>query len=211
MPEDLEVVIREKIRPAVDATLEQIGSLEKFATDLAARLDDTCLVDINVDTRLGYRDAKRKFKKQFLRKLLLLHYGNVSEVARVTGKNRRSIHRLIRKFAINIRKIKKELIRPYDIELNAVSSAVEHVLQDYRGQSSYPFLKLYADIPAISGNILDTLPRPTLSFEAAQKNFETRYFKKALKENSHSVLKTAKRIGLRQETLYRKLRSLSII
>jgi DNA-binding NtrC family response regulator len=40
--------------------------------------------------------------------------------------------------------------------------------------------------------------------------FEVQYFKKALKENKDNISKTARKIGLRYETLHRKLKSLGL-
>jgi DNA-binding NtrC family response regulator len=40
--------------------------------------------------------------------------------------------------------------------------------------------------------------------------FEKQYFEKALKENKGNVSKTARKIGLRYETLHRKLKKLGL-
>ena len=100
--EDLELVLHQKVKPIVDeATLKHLGvSIDKLTDDITSKLSRTTLVDIEADTSLPYKEAKKKFKKAFLTKLLLLNLGNISEVARITGQNRRSIHRLIKVFSI---------------------------------------------------------------------------------------------------------------
>jgi len=214
MPEDLEIVIKDKIKPIIEESTEKhLGvNIDKLSEDITSKLGKTSLIDIEVDTRKSYKEAKNIFKKAFLTKLLLLNLGNVSEVARITGKNRRSIHRLIRRFNINVKKIKKELVRPYEVQLNTVSSIIEHVLDDYRTVVHPDRLKrMYVNVSHLSEDILKEMPEPRMSFKAAQIEFEKRYFIKALKENNHNITKTAKRIGLRSETLHRKLRILKII
>jgi len=214
MDNDLEKVVKEKIKPLIEeSTTRYLGvNIEKLSDDITAKLDRSSLIDLEVDTRLPYKEAKNKFKKSFLTKLLLLNLGNVSTVAKITGKNRRSIHRLIRRFGINIKKIKKELIRPYDMKLSAMSSIIGHVLDDYKSVLHPDRLdNMYANVSSLSEGILKEMPQPRMTFEEAQKEFEKRYFEKALKENSHNFAKTAKHIGLRYETLNRKLRKLNMI
>jgi len=214
MAEDLEIVIKQKIRPIIDEVTEKhMGvSIDKLSEDITSRLDRTALIDIEVDTRLPYKVAKRKFKKRFLTKLLLLNLGNISEVARITGKNRRSIHRLIRTLSINIKKIKKELIRPYDMRLESMSHMIENALHPYQSIVHPTRMEtMYANIHNLSEDILKEMPQQTMSFEQAQLDFEHRYFIKTLNENNHNIAKTAKKIKLRYETLLRKLRSLHMI
>jgi len=213
MEDDLEIVLLKKIKPIIDDTTEKYMSItiDKLSDDITSKLRNTPLIDIEVNVT-GYKVAKNNFKKAFLRKLLLLHYGNISEVARVTGKNRRSIHRLIKRFGINVKRIKKELIRPYDIKLSNVSSTISNVLNNYKRVIHPSRLEdMYNSMGAISENILKELPEPMLSFKQAQIEFEKRFFSKALKENKYNLSKTSKKIGLRQETLNRKLRALKII
>ena len=45
----------------------------------------------------------------------------------------------------------------------------------------------------------------------AEREFEKKYLKAALQENDNNISKTARKIGLRFETLHRKLKSLGLI
>ncbi len=212
--EDLEIVLREKVKPLVDkATEENLGvSIDRLSEDITSKLTAPTLIELEVDTALPYKQAKRKFKKAFLTKLLLLNLGNISEVARITGSNRRSIHRLIKLLGINIKKIKRELIRPYDMQLSAINIIIGNVLDDYRTILHPDKLRaMYGKVSGISEDILRELPSPRMTFSEAQVEFEKRYFSRVLKENSHNIMKTAKKIGLRHETLQRKLRALKMI
>ena len=211
--EDLEVVVEQRIRPILDEASEKyLGlSIAKLSDDITSRLRSSALLDIEVDLTLPYREAKRKFRKSFLTKVLLLKLGNISEVARVTGQDRRSIHRLIKSLHINIRKIKKDLIRPYDVQVVRVNSIIEHVLDEYKSIIHPDRLtELYSNVGGISEEITKELPVPSLTFRQAQREFAKRYFEGALRQNSGNVPGTAKAIGLRQETLSRKLRALGM-
>ena len=59
----------------------------------------------------------------FLEKELQIHYGNISEVARITGVNRRSIHRLVDK---TISKVKQFAQSAHDrSELNKKNNEIQ--------------------------------------------------------------------------------------
>ena len=54
-------------------------------------------------------------------------------------------------------------------------------------------------------NIVKELPDNPLSLKDAEKEFEERYFKQALLDHNNNISLTARNIGLRFETLHRKL------
>lgn len=209
---DLEVVLRKKIKPLIDESTEKhLGvSIDQLTVDITSRLSSP-LIDIEVDTSLPYKQAKAKFKKGFLTRLLLLNLGNVSEVARITGQNRRNIHRLIKQLNINVKKIKKELIRPYDIKIGAINSIIGSTLDEYKTIVHPTRLReMYQNVSNLSEGILKELPEQTVSFQKAQREFELRYFRQILRENSN-LMNAAKKIGLRYETLHRKLKALNLL
>ncbi|MCH8330795.1 MAG: hypothetical protein IH946_05360, partial [Bacteroidetes bacterium] len=57
--------------------------------------------------------------------------GNISEVARVSGLDRRSVHRLIVRLKINIAKFREERMPEY-VREHVVQGIIEHVLQNYK-------------------------------------------------------------------------------
>lgn len=212
--EDLEIVLKEKVKPLIDSeTQKNLGvNIDQLSEDITSKLNKSTLIDIEIDIALPYKNSKKKFKRAFLTKLLLLHLGNISEVARVSGTNRRSIHRLIKVFHINVKKIKKELIRPYDMKINTLNNLIGHVLNDYKTIIHPQRLKkMYISVSNLSENILKELPEPKMTFTQAQKNFELRFFKQVLKDNNNNITKTAKKIGLRYETLQRKLKAIDML
>ncbi len=212
--EDLEIVLKTRVRPIVDEATERFLGINigRLSDDITSKLNRSSLLDISVNTSLGYKAAKKQFKKAFLTKILLLSLGNISEVAKITGKNRRSIHRMINEFSINIKKIKKELIRPYDIRVSTMNTIIENVLADYKTIIHPDKLRqLYLNVSTISGDIIREIPQPMMTFKEAETVFDRRYLKSALAENDYNVSKTARKIELRYETLYRKLRRIGLL
>ncbi len=213
MKPNLDKVLEEKIKPIIsDATSKFLGvHINELNEDISSKLTKSILADIEIDFTLNFKDSKKKFKKAYIRKILQLKLGNITEVARVTGTNRRSIHRLIKELNIDIDTIKKELLKPYNIKVHAVSHAIENVLENYKGMIHPDRLEqVYENVGTISEDILKGLPEKPLTLKEAEHEFEKQYLKKLLKKNNNNVSKTAKKIGLRYETLHRKIKLLKI-
>jgi len=211
---DLERVIVDEVKPLVDeATQKFIGvNIGKLSDDITSKLNRSSLMDIEIDTTLNYRQARKKFRRAFLTKLLLLNYGNISEVAKKTGKSRRSIHRMIKTLHINVRKIKRELLRPYEIRLSRINTIIGTVLDQYKTVVHPDRLRdMYHNVSSLSEDILKRLPHPDMTFKEAETEFEQRYFKSMLAENDKNISRTARKIGLRYETLQRKLKALGMV
>jgi DNA-binding NtrC family response regulator len=206
--------IEEKIKPVVkDATYKVLGvSIDELTDDITSKLTISSLIDIGIDTSIRFKKAKKKFKKDYLEKMLKLNLGNISEVAKLTHVNRRSLHRLISEFDIDVNRIKKEMRRPYDIKTHAVGNVIEKVLDGYK-QVIHPekLEAAYEGVPEISEDIVKHMPEKPMSMKEAEEEFERRYLQKVLIEHNHNISHTAKAIGLRFETLHRKLKSLGLI
>lgn len=209
----IDELLDEKIKPLIkEATTKLLGiSVDALTDDITAKLTRGPVFDFSVDTTLKFKEAKRQFKKAYIKKMLQLHFGNISEAARYAGIDRRSIHRLISSFHINIEKIKKELLWPYDLKRAAVSHAIEDVLDKYKDVFHPGKLeKMYKNVSVLSNDLLKKLPERHMALKEAEEEFERAYLKKALEENQQHIVQTAKRIGLRYETLHRKMKSLGI-
>ena len=130
----LEEVLNKKVKPLIkEATSRFLGvNIDKLNEDIGSLLHKPTLLGIKIDTSLSFKDAKKKFKQEYLEKLLKLNLGNITEVARLTKTDRRSIHRLINELEIEVKKIKKELVKPYDIKLSSLNIEIEHVLDKYK-------------------------------------------------------------------------------
>ena len=210
----LERLVKKKVKPIIDTAMQKfIGiTINEINKDISEKLEKSPLIDFEIDTKIKFKEAKKIFKKAYLKKLLQINFGNISQVARAADLDRRSIHRIIKKSDINVGKIREEMIRPYEIKQSAVSSIIEDVLGHYK-EVIHPekLEKVYEDVPKISKEILNNLPEKPLTLKEAEEEFEREYFKKALEENGFNVTVAAKKIGLRYETLHRKAKKLGVV
>ena len=214
MPEktDLERVIQDKVKPLIDSSMQKfLGiTIKELSTDISDRLKRTPLLDFKIDTSMPFKKAKKLFKKEYVRKLLQLKQGNISDVARIAAIDRRSIHRFAKDLKREVQKIRKEITNLYSKE-TAVKSIIEESLDTFKDTITPKKLeKAYKNVSTISKDILKELPIKQLTLKQAMEEFEKEYLKKALKENLNNISKTAKAVGLRAETLFRKLRKLGL-
>ena len=214
MPEktDLERVIQDKVKPLIDSSMQKfLGiTIKELSTDISDRLKRTPLLDFKIDTSMLFKKAKKLFKKEYVRKLLQLKQGNISDVARIAAIDRRSIHRFAKDLKREVQKIRKEITNLYSKE-TAVKSIIEESLDTFKDTITPKKLeKAYKNVSTISKDILKELPIKQLTLKQAMEEFEKEYLKKALKENLNNISKTAKAVGLRAETLFRKLRKLGL-
>lgn len=211
--ENLEKVIQEKIKPMLDQAMHQyLGiTVSEIKEDISDRLKKTPLLDLHVDTLIPFKQAKEEFKKKYIIKLLRLRYGNVSDVAKILQLDRRSIHRLIKKFKIDIDKFRKEMMKAEYVKQSAVTDIIEHTINEYKQVINTERLeRFYKNIATLSKNIIQELPMNPLTLKEAEEEFEKQFIVQALKENKFNISKTAKKIGLRFETLHRKIKALNI-
>ena len=210
---NLEKALKDKIEPMLDESMhDMLGvTISEFGRDISDKIEKNPLIAYDVDTSLSFKVAKKLFKKQFLSRMLQNNYGNVSLVAKITGLNRRSIHRAIKELGINVRRTRKEMVKADYYRKEAVDSILKETLDNYRQVIRPSRLeKMYRNVDKISGEIVKELPAIEMTWDEAEVAFEIIYIKKALKENKDNVSKTARKIGLRYETLHRKIKRLGI-
>jgi DNA-binding NtrC family response regulator len=210
---DLEQTLDKKIRPVLDKAMQDyLGvNVKNIETDISDELKKNPLLEISVNTSLNYKDAKKEFKKAYISHLLRLNFGNVSEVARIAHIDRRSIHRMISEFKVKIDDFRKDLFRAEYIKKMEVKNIIENVLDNYKKIIQPDKLEaLYNKAPELSADIVKELPENPMSLKDAEDYFDKKYLRKKLKENDWNISKTARNIGLRFETLFRKIKKLGI-
>ncbi|MFH1439692.1 MAG: helix-turn-helix domain-containing protein [Candidatus Woesearchaeota archaeon] len=210
---NLEIVLDKKVKPLIKyATTKFLGvSIDELNKDITSTLSKSSFGDIKTNYTLNYKKAKKQYKKDFLKRLLVLNLGNISETAKLLGLDRRTLHRMIIEMGIDIKKIKSELLKPYLIKVNALTEAIEDVLDTYKTVLHPKKLEeMYKNVHNLSEDILKDLPEPKISMKEAEELFEKDYFKYHLEKNGHNISKTAKSIGIRFETLHRKMKKLEI-
>jgi len=168
-------------------------------------------LEFEVDTKLKFKDAKKKFKREYVAHLLQLNFGNVADVAKIASVDRRSIHRIVAEMKIEVQKFRDMMQKGQYVKQLAVQDIIQESLETYKGAlNPRKYEALYREAPVLSKNIIREIPETPKTLKEAEREFETRYFEKALAESNHNISKTARRIGLRFETLHRKLKSLQI-
>ncbi|HIG95670.1 TPA: hypothetical protein HA249_02145 [Candidatus Woesearchaeota archaeon] len=212
--ETLEQVIQTKIKPILETNLQRVlgVTIEELNKDISSRLQKNPLLDFPIDTSISFKQAKKQFKNQYLKKLLQIRYGNISEVAKLADVDRRSIHRIVKESKLNVDKIRHDMARAYDVKREAVTQIIEDVLNSYK-EVIHPVKleKAYENVNEVSKEVLEQLPEEPLTLKEAETNFEREFLQKALKENQDNLTQTAKQIGLRYETLHRKIKKLGLI
>jgi DNA-binding NtrC family response regulator len=197
---DLERVVKTRVKPVVDLAMQKAMGItvSELSRDITSKIEKNPLLGFAIDTSVPFKKAKKQFKKQYLLKLLRINYGNVSEVARITNLDRRSIHRIVRAAKINVDKIRQEMAKAYEIKQSAVNEIIEDVLDHYK-ESIHPtkLEKMYKRVPELSKDILEELPEQPLSLKEAEQEFEREYIRKALEESGFNIVKTADKIGIR--------------
>lgn len=206
--------LEEKIKPIVEETMHKFLGVHvaELETDISDRIRKSPLWEFTIDTRLPYKQAKRLFKRGYLLRLLQTHFGNVAEVARMLAVDRRTVHRLISKLKISVKEFRKELHRAEYIKTEAVKGMIENVLESYKAILHPEKVKsLYEHASELSRSIVKELPEQPLTLKQAEKEFDRRYISQVLREMNNNITHAAKRIGLRFESLHRKLKSLNLV
>ena len=208
----LEEQIDKKVKPILEKAMhESLGiTVDEIKSDISDELKQNPVLDLLIDYSKPYKEAKEDFKRQYVMKLLIKFFGNVSEVAKLSGLERRTIHRLIKKFNISAIKIRKAMAKMDYIKESAVSDIIEETLDHYKAIINPEKLKtLYNQADKISREIVQELPEEIVSWKEAEEDFDRRFLAHILHEEK-STTKAARRIKLRYETLHRKLKKLGI-
>lgn len=201
----LETVLETKVEPVIDEAMKKFLGvrISEIKGEISDKILNSPLLGMSIDFSLSFKDAKKKFKQQFLEKLLHIKHGNISEVARLTGIDRRSIHRLVARK--KSQKIRKDLFKPYYLKQKEVEGIIGDVLKNYESVIKVEKMgKLYEAAPKISKDIVEELPESEITLKEAEEEFEKIYLQRKLEENDFDLKKTAGRIRLRYETLIRK-------
>ncbi len=202
---DMEHIVDDAIKPVLGVSIDELNR------DISEKLEKSPLASFDIDVKLKFKAAKRRFKQQFLSRLLRTSYGNISMVAKKAGVDRRSIHRIVKDAGIDVSRMREEMIKPYQIRQKAVGDIIESVLEHYK-TVIHPerIAEVYKNVDSVSKDILDELPEKTVTLKQAEELFEKEYLRKALEQNLGNITRTAKSIDLRYETLLRKLKVLGL-
>jgi len=207
MMAELDDALNNKIKPLVEQAMHKYLGIKvlEIEDDITDKLKQP-LFNFEIDIKIPFKEAKRRFKKAFLSRVLEVTLGNISDAAKITGLERESLHRLINELGIEVRpqKLPKEYFQEVEVQ-----HVIEDTLEHYKSSLQQDkFKSLYSQAPKLSREIVRELP-VDWSLDKAEKEFERRYLKKALEQNK-TIIDAAKAIKLRPETLHRKLKSLGL-
>ncbi|MAG61096.1 hypothetical protein CL619_04885 [archaeon] len=206
----LEDTIIDKVRPLIHDSIEKtwglaIPKLEEDITSKLAKEQTT----IPIQFSLPYSEALAAFKKEFFERELRKHH-NISFLANLLGVSRRSVHRSIKDLGIDVPKISKEEQKNYFKEQKIYNSLREALLEYRTLFKEDKMQALYSTLPTLSKTLAQELPEQEAStWRKAKRDFEIRYLRHhiALGDKLKVV---AKRIGMRAESLSRKLKVLGL-
>lgn len=207
---DLEAALKEKVEPLLEQTMERhLGiTIPKIEADITDKLKQPSL-NIYLPFNLPFSKAKRFFKKEFLKKELVQHQGNISQLAKLLNIDRRSIHRTIKGLGIKLKKLRQKT--PEHFQEEFVDTAIRNTLDKYKEiLQPQKMEQLYQQIPHLSRNIARLLPREELTWKEAEHEFERQFLEHALEQHRWHITNTAKKLRLQPETLSRKIKKLGL-
>jgi len=209
---DLEDTIKEKVNPLLEETMEKSWgvTIPKLETDITSKLKESSL-NIYIPLGKDFSESKKQFKKEFLKQELRLHLGNISQLAKVLDMDRRSIHRAIKDFHIDMDDVRQHEETPEQFQEEVVDKKIRTSLEQYTGLIQAEKMQdFYKELPRLSRNIAKFLPKPEMTWKEAEEEFERQFLKRSLEEQSNNITKTAKKINIRVETLHRKIKKLHL-
>ncbi|MBS3147305.1 hypothetical protein J4219_00300 [Candidatus Woesearchaeota archaeon] len=210
---ELEKLVENKVKPLLEEAMHKnLGiTIQELELDISDRLKRSTLLDFTIDTNLPFKEAKRRFKHEYVAKLLQLNFGNVADVAKAANVDRRSIHRIVAEMRINVENFRQILEKGTYVKQLAVQDIIQESMVHYKSSlNPQRYEAFYKEAPLISKDIVKELPERPKTLKEAEREFETSYFSKALRESRGNISHAARKIGLRFETLHRKLKQRGI-
>ena len=210
---DLETALKEKVEPLLEETMEKHWgiTIPKIEADISDKLKQGKL-SIYIPVGMDFNNSKKKIKKEFFKKEIQTHKGNISQLAKVLNIDRRSIHRTIKDLDIDVKELRSKPMSDTQYQEEMVSQTIKSTFEQYKEiLQPEKIEKVYEDLKDLSRNIARSLPKEDLTWKDAEKEFEKQFLEQALLENSWNISQTAKQIKIRAETLHRKIKKLGLI
>ena len=208
---DLEETLKEKVSNLLEETMEKTWglSIPKIGSDISDKVFSSS-IDLYIPQHLSFNKAKKVFQKEFLKKQLMLHLGNVSQLAKSLEINRRSIHRVLKDLHLKKENV-LENFTTFKNEETRMGNLIRSTLDQYKELiQPQKMEKIYEQLPLLSRNLADTMPHQDRTWREAEQEFEKQFLEHALSQNKWSVAKTSEAINLRSETVHRKIKKLGI-
>lgn len=209
---DLEETIRGKVALLLEETMEKSWGIyiPQVQSDITDKLQHSIPAKCYIPAASTFQEAKKSFKTEFLKNQLELHHGNVSQLAKFIGLDRRSVHRAIQELRIQNRTFRKNMNLTF-IQEKMIDQTIRFALEGYRDIiQPHKMEKLYQELPALSRNIAKILPYNHLTWKQAEREFERQFLTHSLEEQHWKIAETAHRLNIQPETLHRKISLLGL-
>ncbi|MBI4153943.1 hypothetical protein HY501_01275 [Candidatus Woesearchaeota archaeon] len=211
--QDLERVLKKQVEPIIEQTLHKYTGLtiKELNEDITTKLKKNPLLEFHIDISIPFKAAKKAFIKGYLENILKTNFGDVSATARICKVNRKTIHKLINDLRIDIKKCRAALLRFDYFTKEAIAEVVTETLESYKEKLHEKSLQqAYKSVDELSLNILKEYAPTFIPLKEAVKEFEKEYITQALKASNNNISQAARMIGLRFETLHRKMKELRL-
>ena len=179
--QNLETTLKEKVSSLLEESMEKSWGLciPKIELELSDKLHNPHL-NLYIPFNLNFHSAKKMFKTEFLKQELKLHQGNISQLAKFIGLDRRSIHRAIKEFSIDLAQSRQQ--EEYHQEI--IDQTIRKTLDQYKEIiQPQKMEKMYDEIPRLSKNISQFVTHQTMTWKRAEQEFEKQFLTHALKES----------------------------
>ncbi len=210
MNEGLEKVMEDgkKGKIVEDVFQRYLGvTIRELNQDITRNIDSP-LLDFISEEEKNLKTARRTFLRHYVIRLLERHSGNVKAASDEAEVTRRTMHRLISDLHIDVSVMRKR--RPSRNYETKVHNAIEKTLQGYEKILHPEKLDaVYEKIDDIAKDIADGTEEPKmLSLKEAEDAFLSVFIRKSIARNAGNISKAAREMGIRYETLNRKMNSL---
>ena len=209
---NLEETIKGRVALLLEETMEKSWGIyvPQVQSDLTDKLQHQLPLKFYVPTASSFQEAKRKFKSEFLKNQLHLHNGNISQLAKFIGIDRRSVHRAIRGLDLQLDEVRREHNAGSPQE-KIINQTIRFTLEGYKDIiQPQKMEKMYQEVPTLSRNLAKILPHNGLTWKQAEREFEKQFLSQSLQEYHWKVAETARKLNLRPETLHRKIAKLRL-
>ncbi|MBS3125359.1 hypothetical protein J4211_03855 [Candidatus Woesearchaeota archaeon] len=214
MRPELEHLVETRVKPLLEEAMHKsLGiTIQELQSDISDRLKKSALLDVPIDTKMRFKEAKRRFKQRYISGLLKQNLGNIETVAKIAAVDRRSIHRIVAQMKLDVKQLREQIDKKDYFKQATVQDIIQGSLETYKS-ALHPkrYDALYREAPQLSKDILRELPEIPEELKIAEQEFEKVFISRALTENNNNISKTARKIGLRFETLHRKIKKLELL
>ena len=210
---DLEETIKGKVALLLEETMEKSWGIyvPQVQSDITDKLRNPLPAKFYIPAASSFQSAKKMFKSEFLKNQLHLHKGNITQLAKFIGVDRRSVHRAIKGLDLHIDDLRREQGTASSHQEKIIDQTIRFALEGYKEIiQPQKMEKMYQEVPALSRHLAKILPHNHLTWKQAEREFEKQLLYQSLEEHHWKVAETARKLDLQPETLHRKIARLGL-